>query len=218
MALFELFDFHPAQPALAIAFGAALTIAALIVAIRGRHRGAAVYRKHFSESRRERQFLAAVGFYISFALIRFVTHAVRAGRGPFHDISMGGRHVHHLVFGIALLLVVGYGWLLEIGSGVHAKSRWPGRVMSLLFGVGAALTLDEFALWLNLRDVYWEREGRVSIDAVLLFGSLLMIGILGGPFLRALVHEVRRQRTRRATRREGVKSDTASHTPQLPSR
>jgi hypothetical protein len=69
--------------------------------------------------------------------------------------------------------------------------------MSLLFGVGAALTLDEYALWLNLRDVYWEREGRVSIDAVLLFGSLLVIGILGGPFLRALVHEVRKTRARR---------------------
>jgi hypothetical protein len=208
MALFELFEFHPARPALAIAFCVGLTVAALILAIRGRHRGAAAYRKHFSESRRERQFLAAVGFYISFALIRFITHSVRAGRGPFHDISIDGRHLHHLVFGIVLLLVVGYGWLLEIGSGRHSKSRWTSRVMSILFGVGAALTLDEYALWLNLRDVYWEREGRASIDAVLLFGSLLMIGILGGPFLRALVHEVRKKRARRAKRR-GVKAGTA---------
>jgi hypothetical protein len=51
------------------------------------------------------------------------------------------------------------------------------------------LTLDEFALWLNLQDVYWERQGRVSIDAVLLFGALLVIGVLGGRFFRAIAHE-----------------------------
>jgi hypothetical protein len=61
-----------------------------------------------------------------------------------------------------------------------------GLVLAALFGVGAALTLDEFALWLNLRDVYWEREGRVSIDAALLFAALLSIGILGGRFFREL--------------------------------
>jgi hypothetical protein len=58
--------------------------------------------------------------------------------------------------------------------------------MALLYGVGAALTLDEFALWLNLRDVYWEREGRESIRAVFLFGSLLSMGLWGAPFLREL--------------------------------
>jgi hypothetical protein len=52
--------------------------------------------------------------------------------------------------------------------------------------MGAALTLDEFALWLNLRDVYWETQGRESVDAVLLFASLLSIGAWGGPFLAAL--------------------------------
>ena len=53
--------------------------------------------------------------------------------------------------------------------------------MSILHGIGAALTLDEFALWLNLQDVYWERQGRTSIDAVILFGSFLSIAIWGGP-------------------------------------
>jgi hypothetical protein len=57
----------------------------------------------------------------------------------------------------------------------------------MLFGVGAALTLDEFALWLTFRDVYWEREGRLSIDAVVLFGSLLSAAMWGGPFLTDLV-------------------------------
>jgi hypothetical protein len=75
---------------------------------------------------------------------------------------MRGRHVHHLVWGILLLLLVGYTWLLELGTGAAASSQWSGRLTSMLFGVAAALTLDEFALWLNLRDVYWEREGRES--------------------------------------------------------
>ena len=63
--------------------------------------------------------------------------------------------------------------------------------MSLLYGVGAALTLDEFALWLNLQDtVYWTREGRASLDAVLLFGAALLIGIWGRGFLKALPGEI----------------------------
>ncbi len=59
--------------------------------------------------------------------------------------------------------------------------------MSILYGVGAALTLDEFALWLNLANVYWSREGRESIDAVVLFGSLLAIGTWGAPLYSALL-------------------------------
>jgi hypothetical protein len=61
--------------------------------------------------------------------------------------------------------------------------------MSFLYGAGAALTLDEFALWLNLEDVYWARQGRASIDAIILFGALLLIAIWGGGFLQALWHE-----------------------------
>jgi hypothetical protein len=61
------------------------------------------------------------------------------------------------------------------------------RLTAVLYGIGAALTLDEFALWLLLRDVYWTREGRESVDAVLLFGALLSAGLWGGPFLRALI-------------------------------
>ena len=64
------------------------------------------------------------------------------------------------------------------------------RLTALLYGVGAALTLDEFALWLNLQDVYWEREGRKSVDVVLLFGGLLSVGIWGKGFFHALGKEV----------------------------
>lgn len=62
--------------------------------------------------------------------------------------------------------------------------------MALLYGAGAALTLDEFALWLNLEDVYWAREGRESIDAIILFGTLLLLGVWGRQFFLALVREL----------------------------
>lgn len=90
---------------------------------------------------------------------------------------------HHLVWGILILLVVGYGFLGEVDNGDTPTRIFCARLLSILYGVGAALTLDEFALWLNLRDVYWAREGRTSIDAVVLFGSLLAIGAWGAPLL-----------------------------------
>lgn len=130
---------------------------------------------------RRRLFIASASFFLTFAGVRAVVYADVHHIPPFHFIQMGGRHIHHLVFGIIILLLVGYGWLCEIGSGADNSSIFAGRLMSILYGVGAALTLDEFALWLNLRDVYWAREGRTSIDAVILFGALLAAGGWGAP-------------------------------------
>jgi hypothetical protein len=92
-----------------------------------------------------------------------------------------GRHIHHLVWGILLLLTVGYCTLAEVGTGTSPTSIFLSRLLSILYGVGAALTLDEFALWLNLQDVYWLPQGRESIDAVILFGALLAAGTWGAP-------------------------------------
>ena len=142
----------------------------------------ALYHFHFQNERRERLFLASLGFLGAFGIIRAITHMIRAGVGPFHNVSNGGLHIHHLVWGILLLLVVGYLWLIEAGVG----SNWVASVTAIAYGVGAALTLDEFALWLNLQDVYWQGAGRESIDAIVLFGALLSAGIWGGPFLRGL--------------------------------
>ena len=103
---------------------------------------------------------------------------------------MRGRHIHHLVWGILLLLVTGFGWLLQAGTGDTGSRTWVGRVMSMAYGVGAALTLDEFALWLNLRDVYWEREGRSSFEALSLFAAALAIAALGGAFFRAAARKL----------------------------
>jgi hypothetical protein len=149
-----------------------------------------IYQFRFQNERRERLFLASLGFLVTFAIVRGITHLIRAGIGPIHNISSGGLHIHHLVWGILLLLGVGYVWLIEQGTG----SGWLASATAFAYGVAAALTLDEFALWLNLEDVYWTGPGRVSIDAVVIFASLLSVGIWGGPFLRELTeHLVRRK-------------------------
>src|SRR5579875_933591 len=130
---------------------------------------------------RRRMFLASVSFFITFLAVRLLVMAITHHIGPFGWVMMGGEHIHHLVWGILLLLFVGYGLLAEWGTGSTPLSIFASRLLSILYGVGAALTLDEFALWLNLRDVYWSRQGRESIDAVVLFGSFLAIATWGAP-------------------------------------
>jgi hypothetical protein len=124
---------------------------------------------------------------------------------PFRYIYIRGTHVHHLVWGILLLLAVGFGWLIEVGTGSKSSSLLASRLMSLLYGVGAALTLDEFAVWLNLQEgVYWTRRDRASLDAVLLFGALLLIGLWGRAFLKAVSHEFLPSRRKRKSRSGAV--------------
>lgn len=134
---------------------------------------------------RRRLFIASVSFFLTFAGVRAVVFAVLHDIPPFHFIEHGGRHIHHLVFGITILLFVGYGWLAEIGTGEGDSSTLLSHLMSILYGVGAALTLDEFALWLNLKDVYWSPQGRSSIDAIVLFGAFLAASAWGAPLLQS---------------------------------
>jgi hypothetical protein len=158
----------------------------------------ALYYKHFGNRRKERQLFSTGSFFTTFTLVRAITHAIRAERGPFRNITPGGRHIHHMTFGIAGLLTVGYLWMLEIGIN---EERWSSRVTAAAFGSGAALTLDEFALWLNLEDLYWAKQGRESIDAVVLFGSLLSLSVLGKGFFAELL---------------GLKGPPAAAPPQAP--
>jgi hypothetical protein len=151
----------------------------------------ALYRRHFRDHRRERMFLASLSFFVTFGIARLLTHGFRSHAAPF-AMFIGDTHVHHLVPGIMLLLLVGYLWLIQVGTGGNGSSVRLGQMTALLYGIGAALTLDEFALWLNLRDVYWERAGRASIDAVMLFGALVSAGLWGGPFFRAVSRQVMR--------------------------
>jgi hypothetical protein len=134
---------------------------------------------------RRRLFVASVSFFLTFAGVRTVVFAVLHNIPPFHFIGHGGQHIHHLVFGIIILLFVGYGWLADIGTGENDSSILLSHLMSILYGVGAALTLDEFALWLNLKDVYWSPEGRSSFDAIILFGALLAASAWGVPLLQS---------------------------------
>jgi hypothetical protein len=168
---------------------AVLAILSLIVS---RTKLREIYRRQFGETRRERLFLASLGFFTAVLVVRGITIAIHNDIGPFHNITMHGRHIHHLVWGILLLLLVGYTWLLEIGTGAANSRRWTGRLTSMLFGVAAALTLDEFALWLNLSDVYWERQGRESYEAMALFGGLLAVGVFGKPFFASALQEITR--------------------------
>jgi hypothetical protein len=128
-------------------------------------------------------FISSLSFFFTFASVRALTHAIRRGIGPFHNVSTrGGLHIHHAVWGIGSLLLVGYLWNAQFGIGQRHPTA--SRTLSAAFGAGSALTLDEFALWLNLRDVYWAKQGRESVDAVVLFGGLMSIAWWGGPFLR----------------------------------
>jgi hypothetical protein len=111
------------------------------------------------------------GFVITFLGTRYVTARIRAGRGRLSDITVGTLHLHHMVWGVGLVLLSG---LFEFAL----RPEWPrNAVLAVAFGAGAALILDEFALILYLRDVYWSREGRRSIEAVIVVAiALAMLG------------------------------------------
>ncbi len=135
---------------------------------------------------RRRMFIASVSFLITFLGVRILVHRIVNHEGHFQWVMVRGLHIHHLVWGILILLLVGYGWLLDLGRSHSPTSIFFSRLMAVSYGVGAALTLDEFALWLNLDpDAYWS-TGRESIDAVILFGGILAVGVWGAPFFRGI--------------------------------
>lgn len=114
--------------------------------------------KKIFRSHRLSQILILISFIITFAIARAITilqklEIIRNQSGPIH--------IHHYVFGIFLLLICGY-----IGISFWATDRVR-HIMAILFGIGAALTIDEFALWLYLEDLYWHDLGRISIDAII---------------------------------------------------
>ena len=163
---------------------AALLFAILIAALRGdlgHH-----YRKHFVSERRERLFLASLAFLTTMFALRAITWAIHNHIGPLHDVETKTFHLHHMVWGILGLLALGYLWLAQIGIGTPGSSQWVSALMAMFYGVCGALTLDEFALWLRLQDVYWLPQGRESIEAAMMFGSLLAMGAFGSNFFRAI--------------------------------
>ena len=146
-----------------------------------------LYHHHLRDRRRERLFVSSIGFFLAFVAARGMALAVVNNIGPFHFIEKGGTHIHHLVWGILLLLLVGYLWAMQIGTGMAGSSRLWSNVTALLFGIGAGLTLDEITLWVLFTDqAYFGAAGKRNIDAVLLYGALLSIGVWGGPLFRAV--------------------------------
>jgi hypothetical protein len=136
---------------------------------------------------RRRMFIASISFLITFVGVRILVHRIVNHEGHFQWVVVRGMHIHHLVWGILILLLIGYGWLMDLGRSHTPTSIFFSRLMAVGYGAGAALTLDEFALWLNLEpDAYWSSEGRLSIDAIILFGGLLAMGAWGAPFFSAL--------------------------------
>src|SRR5690242_14283821 len=121
-------------------------------------------------------FVVPASFLVTFLFIRTSARLMRSPKVPWWPGSVttsSGLHLHHLVWGIVLMLTSGF-----LGFVVDRSGPWD-EILAGVFGVGAGLTLDEFALWVRLEDVYWAEEGRSSIDAVVvatLLGGLVVLG------------------------------------------
>ncbi len=124
-------------------------------------------------------FLVLLGFVLSFLFIRTSTRMIRAQVSwwPGNIETSSGLHLHHLVIGIVLMLLAGFvGFAAEVGAPFH-------QIAALAFGIGGGLTVDEFALWVRLEDVYWAKEGRSSLDAVILVAAFMLLAAIGAePF------------------------------------
>jgi hypothetical protein len=133
------------------------------------------YQHHIVRSGREPLFMVFVGVVGSFLFIRFSTRMIRAQVKWWPgNVTPGGLHLHHVVFGLVFLLMGGIGNFAVRGDGRPYR-----ELLALLFGIGVGLVLDEFALILHLEDVYWAEEGRRSLDAVLLVTLFLGLLLLG---------------------------------------
>lgn len=128
------------------------------------------------EHDRQWVFLVLLGLLVSFGFIRMSTRLMRSPRVPWWPgsvVSEGGLHVHHLVFGIVLMMLAGTISFAGFATGPIYE------ICAFLFGVGIGLTIDEFALWVYLDDVYWKEQGRASVDAAVLAIAFLGLVLLG---------------------------------------
>lgn len=129
--------------------------------------------ENFVEPGKLPMLLALAAFVLTFAITRMVTRMIRAGKGPFRNITPGGVHVHHVVPGVVLTVLGGFGAVASGREGVTAG------VCAVVFGVGAGLMLDEFAMILHMDDVYWTEQGRQSVEVVVLTAALVGLFLAG---------------------------------------
>ena len=121
-----------------------------------------LYVTQIVEPGKQGLFFLFLGFILTFLFIRFSVRMIRAGVSWWPgNVSSGDVHVHHVVFGMVAMFVAG---LLAFAPAGWESPWW--EILGALFGIGAALVLDEFALILHLEDVYWSEQGRKSVDAV----------------------------------------------------
>ena len=147
-----------------------------------------VYHEELDAGQRA-ALLSWLAFTVTFGAVRGITYSIKAGRGPFRNLSLGGEHLHHYIWGIGLLSGVG-------GVAVHGEDeRRRHPVVAVSYGVGLALIVDEFALLLDLKDVYWAKQGRISVDLGVGGSSLAGTYFAALPLFRAL----RRQSMRKET-------------------
>jgi hypothetical protein len=138
-----------------------------------------VFREDLDPAERS-ALLSWLAFTTTFGAVRGITHAIKDGKGPFHNMSVGGEHLHHYMWGIGLIAGVG-------GVAVHGEEQWRRHpAVALSYGTGLALIVDEFALLLDLQDVYWAKQGRVSVDLGIGLSSLVGTFFAGLPLARAL--------------------------------
>lgn len=117
-----------------------------------------------------------VGLLLTFLAVRANTRLIRAQVSWwFHDITPGGTHIHHMVFGVIIMVTTG---LFTFG---FTPTGLPLQILAFAFGAGVALTLDEFALILHLEDVYWSEQGRISVDAIVVATGAAALSLIVGP-------------------------------------
>ena len=143
-----------------------------------------VYREHV-DYRRQSALRVFVTFVVTFILIRALTYGIRYHILPVQNVvTSSGLHIHHFVWGIFILLLVGF-----IALAVSQARHHP--LLPIAYAIGAALVLDEFALWLNLEDVYWAKEGRTSLDIVVVFAALVGLYLAAYRFWQEVLREIR---------------------------
>jgi hypothetical protein len=139
----------------------------------------AAYQEELNPNQRG-VLLSWLSFTATFAAVRGVTYSIRAGRGPFRNLSAGGEHLHHYLWGIGML--AGIGAIAVRGEDRHRRHP----AVALCYGSALALIVDEFALLLDLRDVYWARQGRISLDLGVGGSALAGTALAARPVLRRL--------------------------------
>jgi hypothetical protein len=133
-----------------------------------------VYDRAIVDTGRQAEFLFFVAFLITFGFIRTSAHMIKAQISWWPgNVNVGGTHIHHLVWGIVLMMITGY-----VGVAIAPPSPWH-EIVAVFFGIGMGLALDEFALWLDLKDVYWSQQGRKSIDAVIVAATITGMILVG---------------------------------------